>query len=923
MTIPIPGGSVTNLRKTKHSGTPNLSVFKPTTILAAQVNGAHDRGARSIAYDNGTGTFSLIRSYQSLWVGTAPGRNDIGIIRIKSITGTAASGTITVDENGIPYEDGYYLTIKHHYGAEPVPPRISNKIFYKFFSLAYSDQNSEPPPVCLEKGGAAQVGRLVAGSLVFDFDLTDSYAIADGATIASYGLTVAPAAGATVSFNTGTGIGTITVTTEGEWWATASAADSNGKTQELFIALKADNSPYTDYQPNSYDAGYGQGVQLGFTVFGNDLTLAQFPDEALVVEWYDGYFNDVADYVNIYDAGDNILTVAYIRSDTASDDFAGQNRKEVTFRAETIDNILDNIYLNSVSLEAVTSPGKWYQYARWLTVGRAIHHLLKWHSPIMELIGVRGLTSNTLRIKGAKFEGGATRQMANTLANERGIFAQLTADRLGRLHLARDSQMLNQAARDLLPTILEISEEDVSGPIRTVRQPEGRAYAAQLSGFSFDGSLSTPFVSMIPGYRESNVSYGIPARRGSQFINKTNQVLASQTDSNEKVGRAFAVANMPIKEFNTTFRGNYIGALTCIPTEGWYDMGIANTSLGRELQVNGIRLVCRRFSLSVRDGDFVTSAVFEPEAIGPDGIQGNYPTSMPPPPNPPAPRWDVPGSLPALVSFSSVYYRDEDDAGWTQLNTGSYNHGAVDPWWKVKEQTTDPHSLIWWGVGEAGLVARTRGVAGSPVDLTPVSNPPNTWSDGTAPTVAGLSLIQVLPDTWIESRFYILARMQFSGNWRGWLLATSDDGNSYSYVTLYNGVTLPGQVRPLWAAVNGSHLLVTVWTSSNNLRLLKYNPSTLAYVSEYTLGSSTLAELDANTYVARPATAIDDDDLWYVYGRMNAPQALANPEQVIVTDDSGASWASFEAGWGANYCKSLAVGTLSGSNRDYWAVRSG
>jgi len=918
---------VDTLRDSKHHVTFNLSVFKPTTLLAAQVNnGSIIRGARSIAYDTGTGSFSLIRSYQELWVGTTPGSYDVGRIRVKSITGTAASGTITVDENGIDWQDNHYLTIRHHYAPFKIDPRISGGVFKKFYDQNYTDENSQPPPVCI--AGPHQVNTLPSGgSRTFNLDLSSSYAIAQGATISSYALSVAPSTGVVSSTrNASTGVGSVEVNQEGEWWATCSCTDSNGKTQERFVALKTDNSPYINSQLRSWSEAWGQGIRASVAAFG-DVALSDFPDEALVILWYNHYFDDSLSYANIWESiGANVAFSGYIRKDTAQDNFTSNNAHEITFELSTIDTILDNIPLDSVTLETLTTPATWYQYARWLTVGRGIHHLLKWHSSIFELTDVLGLVNNTLFVKEIRFEKGTLRGMANTLSDSRGIHSQLTADRLGRLHLATDIQMFNAAQRGLLPTIFSITEDDLSGPVGTVRESEERAYTAQLSGFSFDGASSTPLVSLIPGYIESAVSYGIPGRRGSSNIDDPNQVLASQTDSNEKVGRRFANANRPIIEFRMPFRGSgYLGPLTAIPL-GWYEMGIANTSLARGLGVNGLRLICRSISMQTNQagGDAQISAVFEPEAIGPDGIQGNYPTGMPSPPNPAPPRWESPTPLTALVTWSEsgFYYRDDNAADWTLADDGVYNGGTIDPWWRVKEQTLNPEKVIWWGVGESGLTVRTRHIDGYPVNLIAINNPPNTWGNTTPPTVSDLSVVHRDADLWLENHFYNLVRYQYAGGWQGWLQVTSNDGLTKVYVALYDGITLPDEVKPLWAAVNGSHLLVTVWAGDDTLRLLQFNPSTLAYVSEFALGACTSTELDDLDYIAYPATVIDDDDLWYVYGRMNAPQALANPEHIIKTANAGSSFSSFENGWSTDYCISLVVDPDDGAaNRAHYAVR--
>src|SRR3972149_10612737 len=95
----------------------------------------------------------------------------------------------------------------------------------------------------------------------------------------------------------------------------------------------------------------------------------------------------------------------------------------------------------------------------------------------------------------------------------------------------------------------------------------------------------------------------------------------------------------------------------------------------------------------------------------------------------------------------------------------------------------------------------------------------------------------------------------------------------------------------------GDYLYITLW-SADVLYLQKRSTADLSIVSSYSMGACTLAELNARTYVACPHTPTFDQDVCYVFGRMNAPAGLANPEHIIVTDDGGETWASVENGLG-------------------------
>jgi hypothetical protein len=135
------------------------------------------------------------------------------------------------------------------------------------------------------------------------------------------------------------------------------------------------------------------------------------------------------------------------------------------------------------------------------------------------------------------------------------------------------------------------------------------------------------------------------------------------------------------------------------------------------------------------------------------------------------------------------------------------------------------------------------------------------------------------------------------------------------------------EARPIWMDVDsedGSLLYLTMWNGENDeLELWIYNTSDFTPAdSRISLGGCTLAQLNAKTYWAAPHTPAFNQDYIYVFGRMNAPQALANPEHIIESNDGGATWASVENGWGADYCGAFRAEGATDGARTFYAVRN-
>lgn len=635
----LSAGNLVSLRTAIGRSSIYLSVFQPVTLLTALVNnGSATRGMRSVVYDTGSGSgFATIEAGQVLEVDTADG---LKWVRVKAISGNQTAGTLTLAENAIDWADNLAIRVLHFYPIVGIPPTIRSGVFYKDFDVAYSTQNNTPNPVAII--GSHRVGTLSAGTIAFALNSSSSYAIANGASISSRVWSCVHNGGGTtgISFSSTTAANpTLTITEAGQYWLKCIVTDSNSKTQATYRAIWVFDSstlPYKDFTVSGLSGDWQTGGYRFNAQVTGDVELTDFPDRTLVVLWYDNTFNGAAGYVDLWGTdAQNVICAGYLRKDQDNDELSPKGTGNVSFEVTTPEAVMDACsLLGSVSLNSVTTtPATWYQYASWMTVGRAIHHLLKWHSTVLETCDVYGLTTNTLGVENTDFTEQSLLQMVNGLGYSRGHFAKLVSDRRGRLHFVTDSQMLNDAARGALDTVFTLAVADISGVVDVVRQEEEVVSVVDLDGFYFSGSAALPWIAIAPGYIETT-SFNMPEFRGSGGMSIKNQVLNStQTDSNEKAGRVLAQANNNPFEirFNTPYNG--LGAFDIVPSIGWYSWGIANSVLKRGTSLNGRKLLCRHVdhAINVELGTIQTSVVFEPEALGPDGIAGNYPKSYPVP----------------------------------------------------------------------------------------------------------------------------------------------------------------------------------------------------------------------------------------------------------------------------------------------------
>lgn len=261
------------------------------------------------------------------------------------------------------------------------------------------------------------------------------------------------------------------------------------------------------------------------------------------------------------------------------------------------------------------------------------------------------------------------------------------------------------------------------------RQPTKRLALATLSGIVFDGSIATPFVFASGGY-DTGAYYQTVSELdgGIGIIDKPRQILASEVDGQEKCGRLLAVANNPYPQIPLTFRGNYLGAFDIVPSIGWYEWGLDNSTLKRNLPLNGKKFLCRRVDVSfptgqIYTGDIVVSATFEAEATGPDGVTIDYPTDYPAVTTP-TPNWTPPSSDFILVAFSDGNDGNKGKAGVGLV--GSIAFGATNTFDANNVSGTGPiatcgltstKGLIAWRDSTSGLLeVCTANRVGSTID---------------------------------------------------------------------------------------------------------------------------------------------------------------------------------------------------------------
>jgi hypothetical protein len=835
-----------------------LFVLKPPVALTGLVASAPADPYMTIAYNNGVtggvaGSAGVPLAGNTAWFGTAAGGRERGVLRLRSWspsnpTGTA--GTLSVaesDDVGPAIQTGDTITIKQDWRLWPIYPRIiqtsdTEFLYLEDYDVGWTDQTVNWRPVAVP--GPPAVQRLAGGQAQVQFVGDRSFALAPGATITAWLWTAyGSVEGTSSSQGTEASPVILTYTSAGQKLVSLRVTDSNGKIHIAYtwVFVYDPNAPenvaYIDFDAvnDNFDFERGGG-ECSFTVHGG-ASVADFPQEALVIHACHG---DLTTPTGSWPFRTNVLFVGHIQQGTIRQN---PRKGDVSFQAMTVDQLLRNLTMFPTRLDDKTGPNRWTT-GKNLTVDRVASYLWHYRSTLAMTTPLVPMNYAAL-LPGQDF---GPRDMYSALQDEliASAWGRVVCDHQGVLHLARDYQLMTAAERAAVTTRKTLHKGIW---VDDVEIGERQDYALpcnqyKMSGIYYPGSeaASLPLFSEAPG--------DAPKPFGSEQ-SADRLLLTGQSDLNTRCGLALARQNMRYDSVRMKFVND--GSFTVAPQEifpaivepGDNDRGLSWTP----------DLIPRRISRTYdhAGGYFVSEVEFEPSASGPAGVT----VVMPPdPPEPAMPEWDqswsdvlvpiwtppaspTPGAAVAADANLGVYWTLTKGQTWERrvngLGTGqlAFRDLIWDPWWKVKTGGANPEQVILWGCGP-GFIVCSEDAGQNWHDLTVyLSDPPNGWSDSPAPTVADLTFKQLHGDIHHQGTFYALAEWQNGGGeWRGWLLKTAGDGQSWTWAgfptSLYgtnlitNGtfdINLSGWGPPLdgcsWSASYGGSMQM-VWRALSN-----------------------------------------------------------------------------------------------------------
>ena len=359
-----------------------LYIDNPPVVFAARLNmpGAISYPITSLIFDGvTTGAYTDIEADMTLLLGSTAGGDDYGRVRVQNVAtattiplGRTSQGTL---DGELYLVDNAYITVLAEYRVWSKIPRIdADGNQYKDTTVpvgAYTSTGIPPVANC----GPGTGGTIDAGTslLTVDFDGTNSYAVADGATIDTYAWDV--------------GAGTITVGT-----AASSSITATFPAGRHIVALTVTDDNGTPHTARCLVVARDPASDATIKVFSGDFRIrfdgqeatiqlgepATFPDNALVMVWEGEPFN-AADRGHVHfigwhhadDTGMRAARTGNVPTTTLHCvDIAGKLKTLPGFPQE-----LRRVAATVTNWDEMTAPN----------IDKYLHYLLQWHSTALSL----------------------------------------------------------------------------------------------------------------------------------------------------------------------------------------------------------------------------------------------------------------------------------------------------------------------------------------------------------------------------------------------------------------------------------------------------------------------------------------------------------------------------------------------------------
>lgn len=804
--------------------TMRLFLLQPTVVFQARVNLASPVfPLDQIPFDTvTTGAYTDIKVGQTVLLGSSAGASDLGRQRVRKTptssilyVGRSSQG---VGDGELNVSDNQYITVIDLYMVWSkigyIDPDTGEQ--FKDSDIDYVDQTSSPPPVSNCGPGTAATIDSGTGKITVQFVGTNSFAVANGASISTYLWSVGDG---TITVGTSAS-STITATfPAGFRWVSLTVTDSNGKTHisrcPVYARDPASDTTIPNWQMESHRITQ-QGQEISVKVLSS-IPATTYPDGTLALVWENepASASDRSHMLGIFWHHVDPAQIAAQRTGTL---------KDTTLTLLDVAGKLDTLPGFPLSVEYNASPDTWAEMSH-ANVDRLLHYILQWHSTALDLADWQNTgTGDTypfvvLSSDGASLWDQVARRAKSLVPNY-----VLTANTLGQMFVKVDPMLVDVGSRTATVQAT-LATSDWSSLRFTHTRParyhwlRANAIVASLT------DIAAIFC----------ISPGEAPAQGETAAEQGEQLAVSQSALNTQEGHRYARLNAPESHFAITLAaGSDQGIEPANMT--WVRLTISSAvAAQRGLTFTTARGLVHSIDIRYQHerGGLVRTVELDWEREVTSGLaavtEEQAEDQLPEPEFDPPPTIYDPTPPPAVTT--------ESDLGLTTVyamtginlwRTTDFN--VASPTW-VDITPTVPGTkplrdfiLDPWAPATTGYLASTDGIYKS----TDLDQATPSWSQvlstGDITTATGLSLssgwMKVIGSPNIEDFFVFIYPVDSSR--RFYCARTSNGGSSWSHALIFNGSptadnTGAGAVDMVPHLVSGAHILYLATDTGDDL----------------------------------------------------------------------------------------------------------
>lgn len=463
------------LRTMGHWSRLYMAFLNPTVIYRAtlaSVPSSNDRVVQ-VSFTHVSGTLANVKKDMSLYVGTASGAYDLGVVRIRK---TPIAGTFYIgEESEIKWNTAgtIHLTVVEEFDiwARHINT-VSDTDFRMDWDVTYTNQNSvfDPVPVM----GGHRVLKLTGATVSAIFDFSNSWVI--GSTISGY--SVACATSSSITSGT-TSTPTISFNTNGWHAVYLTVTAANGKTytgMRYVYVYSSAAMPSTVFQLENCSVDYDTGGWSFDVTVQSGITLANVPERALCILFAEDFYGDTQVSIGQLAGCENIICVGKISEERISVNY---EQSEITLRVEGYHTWFNKVQGFPTGVLAVSgTPANWAEMQE-PTVRKVLYRLLHWGCTATTIMDIYLPDDTKLATELTSPTSSLWVQMQELAFST--IMARPGVDRFGRLFVEVEPQVVPPASRTWA-TVMTITKPDYYDSVNLERVVVSSTGMIDISG---------------------------------------------------------------------------------------------------------------------------------------------------------------------------------------------------------------------------------------------------------------------------------------------------------------------------------------------------------------------------------------------------------------------------------------------------------